>query len=547
MRIYLLGVLTIWVLASGHAQAQQPAPTGIEALTSNGVAELQGLSQQRVHKLGNHRKLARYMELRRNSLNGALPAPNLDIVHYARKSLGIRYKRDSKSQALLEADCVTWTERVVSLALTDSWEDAYRLQRRLRYEGGNDTDFANVNHYPIADWLTNNGWLLEDVSAQLGGTLEPLNIVTDRQAKFLEIEVSSNTYASGTGALVSPVGIDGFGVSMITSYVFAETIKDTFDSLQSGDVVFFIGNNLDRSERVRRPRCFHMGVIEKDGLSVNLLHCRPPMASATELARYVQYGIARDNFLGIKVARIRSGARQLVRDELARATIESQSPLKQDLKLGIMGVAVDGTQFVPPSRIPDVELEIDGIVYGGIDLRSRDSLHSLLGNRWAYVYDLPINTRFRIANPDPMNVRCLGCDPEDVESSRIFVPLRNASDSESLILLPSPNVDSENESIGGAVGGSAPAGATSTDEVVTPSRDPDVQITREGVLYGGIDIVEGDSLYALFGVDWQTVYNLDINVRFRAANPNPNRLIQAIASSETTDRRIYYAIDDAQP
>ncbi|HVJ64732.1 MAG TPA: N-acetylmuramoyl-L-alanine amidase-like domain-containing protein [Bdellovibrionota bacterium] len=70
-------------------------------------------------------------------------------------------------------DCTTYVETVLALALSPEGMQSEVLQNlaRLRYRNGR-VDYFARNHFIDADWIPNNRWLLEDVTARLGGEAE---------------------------------------------------------------------------------------------------------------------------------------------------------------------------------------------------------------------------------------------------------------------------------------------------------------------------------------------------------------------------------------
>jgi hypothetical protein len=65
-------------------------------------------------------------------------------------------------------DCLTFCEQILAMTLTDNYAEMFQLLQRLRYRDGI-IDIRSRNHFTIADWLPNNSWLVEDITAAIGG------------------------------------------------------------------------------------------------------------------------------------------------------------------------------------------------------------------------------------------------------------------------------------------------------------------------------------------------------------------------------------------
>lgn len=66
-----------------------------------------------------------------------------------------------------QVDCLTFCEQILALTLADNYSDMFVRLQRLRYRAG-EIDIRTRNHFMLADWLPNNSWLVEDITARLG-------------------------------------------------------------------------------------------------------------------------------------------------------------------------------------------------------------------------------------------------------------------------------------------------------------------------------------------------------------------------------------------
>jgi hypothetical protein len=64
-------------------------------------------------------------------------------------------------------DCLTFCEQTLALTLAENYEEMFQRLQRLRYRD-NIIDIRSRNHFTIADWLPNNSWLVEDITATIG-------------------------------------------------------------------------------------------------------------------------------------------------------------------------------------------------------------------------------------------------------------------------------------------------------------------------------------------------------------------------------------------
>ena len=119
------------------------------------------------------------------------------IVHLARKNLGQPYDLYLLGEMPFEpydpqpiyclgkSDCLVFSEHTYAMALGHDWPSFMRLLQRIRYRDGQ-IGVATRNHYTEADWNPSNRWLVEDITAKVGGE----HVVEFRQridrSKFLK-------------------------------------------------------------------------------------------------------------------------------------------------------------------------------------------------------------------------------------------------------------------------------------------------------------------------------------------------------------------------
>lgn len=144
------------------------------------------------------------------------------------------------------ADCVTFVEQTLALALSSNYEQMFANLLRLRYNNA-EINFTTRNHYTHADWAPNNSWLLADVTAEVGGSLcESMTKVIDRPAFFRKLGVEESELKN----VQAPQ-------QMTIKYVPTASLAQIKNKLQSGDLVSLVQ---------KMPGIFsaHMGFIIRD-------------------------------------------------------------------------------------------------------------------------------------------------------------------------------------------------------------------------------------------------------------------------------------------
>ncbi|RUA09145.1 MAG: hypothetical protein DSY82_06310 [Flavobacteriia bacterium] len=64
-------------------------------------------------------------------------------------------------------NCMAYCEHVLAMSISDNWDNFFDNLQMIRYKDGI-IGIKTRNHYTMADWLPENNWLLEDVSAEVG-------------------------------------------------------------------------------------------------------------------------------------------------------------------------------------------------------------------------------------------------------------------------------------------------------------------------------------------------------------------------------------------
>ena len=67
-----------------------------------------------------------------------------------------------------QTNCMVFCEHVLALSISDSWDNFFNNLQQIRYKDGM-IGMRTRNHYTMGDWLPENRWLLDDVSAKVAG------------------------------------------------------------------------------------------------------------------------------------------------------------------------------------------------------------------------------------------------------------------------------------------------------------------------------------------------------------------------------------------
>jgi hypothetical protein len=100
-----------------------------------------------------------------------------------------RYDQDPLSRFDV-FDCTTYVEAVLAGALSQSVDEFLPNLEKIRYKNGQ-VSFVTRNHFPSADWLPNNRWMLTDLTQEIGGaTTKFAHTVIDKKAWYQRMSMS---------------------------------------------------------------------------------------------------------------------------------------------------------------------------------------------------------------------------------------------------------------------------------------------------------------------------------------------------------------------
>lgn len=153
-----------------------------------------------------------------------------------------KYDRDPLID-FTRADCVTFIEQILAMAISDNYENMFNNLQRIRYRRG-EIDLRTRNHFTHADWVPNNAWLLQDVTAAVGEKhCREMTKTIDRRKLLRFLSVPDSELIE-----IPPPE------TMTIKYIPEQSLLAVQDSLQTGDLFSIIQST---------PGIFsaHMGLI----------------------------------------------------------------------------------------------------------------------------------------------------------------------------------------------------------------------------------------------------------------------------------------------
>lgn len=156
-----------------------------------------------------------------------------------------KYDRDPLMD-FSRADCVTFVEQMLAMALSTNYESMFNTLQRIRYHNGV-VGFTTRNHYTHADWVPNNAWLMEEVTEELGRELcADMTKTIDRPGFFRKLGVEAGELQN----VQAPQ-------TMTIKYIPTANLAKIKSKLQGGEIVSIVQ---------KMPGIFsaHMGFIFRD-------------------------------------------------------------------------------------------------------------------------------------------------------------------------------------------------------------------------------------------------------------------------------------------
>lgn len=124
------------------------------------------------------------------------------------------------------ADCVTFVEQTLALAVSKSYSEAARNLQQIRYNNGQ-IDFETRNHFMVADWIAHNTWC-RDVTRDLGVPVTALTRTISKRAFFPKVNAPE-------------LGPNTPDREMTIAYVPLDRVSQAIEKLPSPSLILLIG------------------------------------------------------------------------------------------------------------------------------------------------------------------------------------------------------------------------------------------------------------------------------------------------------------------
>ncbi len=310
----------------GVLHAEELAPPEVERLSLAEVQRYQDLDSRTIQAMRNT-DLGDYLSLRERvvAAEGQRFIAHDEVGRMGRRALGQSFRLNAVQFDLAEGDCVSFVNRTLAVALAKDWDSYYLLTERLRHKDGV-VDYKNRNFFTLGDWLPNNAWLLDDITAELGPA-------DNRPAQTFTHVVRPKVFEerpSAPGSKFTRITFKGSDYESPNketrrdSYIPRDLVASILRELQTGNVVLVLRNSAGG-----HLGCDHMGLIirHEDG-RVMMLHSAPPEVREQELM-----GFLRDykHVRGFKFLRLREGAKELAAAEVDKIRAKVPRPTAQEV------------------------------------------------------------------------------------------------------------------------------------------------------------------------------------------------------------------------
>ena len=129
-----------------------------------------------------------------------------------------------------ETNCMAFCEHVLALSISDSWDHFFDNLQQIRYRDGL-ISMKTRNHYTMADWLPQNSWLLQDVSAKVGGAY----------SRKVTRTISHQTFFRGKGMTDMRDVLPDRTITL--DYVPLDALDKVKDRVKAGDILALLFAN----------------------------------------------------------------------------------------------------------------------------------------------------------------------------------------------------------------------------------------------------------------------------------------------------------------
>jgi hypothetical protein len=255
-----------------------------------------------------------------------------EMVRLGRRTVGQTFRLNAVQHDPAESDCVVFVNRTIAMTLAKDWESYYRLTERLLHKDGV-VEYRNRNFMTLSDWIPNNSWLLEDVTAALGPAgSRPARSFTHLVGPRIFEEFPAAPGSKYTRIIFKGFDLDSPDKQVVTdSYIPAARVREVANELRTGDIFVVL-----REGAGGHLGCEHVGFIAREDTGLlTIVHSAPPGVRHEPFSVFMW----RCRWIkGFKFLRLRSEPRLLATREIERMPVTASVPLPavQDAKIAAM-------------------------------------------------------------------------------------------------------------------------------------------------------------------------------------------------------------------
>lgn len=189
-----------------------------------------------------------------------------------------------------QTNCMSYCEHVLALSISDSWDNFFNNLQQIRYSGGF-IGMRTRNHYTMADWLPENSWLLDDVSANVGGGY----------TRSVTRTISHQEFFKGKGITdlrhVKP------DMEVTVDYVPWENLPQVHKNIRSGDVMAILYRDKNDIFSAHMMMAFRIGgdLVIRESTTLGMTTFDTPFSD------WISSRNGKNRYIGISFMRVREG------------------------------------------------------------------------------------------------------------------------------------------------------------------------------------------------------------------------------------------------
>ncbi len=187
-------------------------------------------------------------------------------------------------------NCMAFCEHVLAMSISDNWDNFFNNLQKIRYKEGI-IGIKTRNHYTMADWLPENSWLLEDVSATVG----------KEYVKAVTRTISHKKFFASKG--IKNLDYVKEDRTMKVNYIPLAEFGKITDNLRTGDILVLLLKNADDIFAA------HMLMVMNDHGKKVIREATSSVMKVidTDIDQWIQYKQKHksDKYIGLSVIRVK--------------------------------------------------------------------------------------------------------------------------------------------------------------------------------------------------------------------------------------------------